>query len=161
MPMNSFKQILVAVDLDEPASWKQCLPIAEQLATCFDARITICTVADEAEALLEGRWWALSYEELVARKHAELDSLRSRVSSGTPVEVEVGAGGICDGVAGVADRIGADLIILSAHQHEIARYFIDSKAERIAQKTTCSVLMVKGQLRNERTSSKNRVSSHT
>ena len=159
--MKSFKRILVAVDLDEPASWEECLPIAQNLAACFDGRITICSVADAAEALAKGRWWAMSYEEIVTKKHAELDALRSGLHSDIAIDVEVGTGDICTGVADVAARTGADLIILSEHQHNIARYFMDSKAERIAQKTSCSILMVKNAEQSERISSGLRVSGTT
>ena len=141
--MHSFERILVALDLDERASWEQCLPIAEKLATCFNARITICSVADDTEAMANGRWWPISQEEMISKKHAELDGLRRQMRLGVPVDLEIGIGGVCNGVADIADRIGADLIILSEHQHKLARFFMDSKAERIAQKTSCSVLMVK------------------
>lgn len=141
--VGMYKHILMPVDLDEPSTWKQAMAIVEAMAQCFSARITICTVATTREALETGEIWPISYQDKLAAKHAELDSIAAHFTGRARPGVEVGIGGIPSGIVDIAERIGADLIALSSHQHELADFLISSKAARVSSIARCSVLVIR------------------
>ena len=138
-----YKHILMAVDVEAASSWKQALPIVEAMAKCFSARVTICTVATTAEAVESGQYWPISYQEKLAEKHAELDAIAARLRGKLRVDVEVGTGSISHGIIDVAERVGADLIALSSHQHKLVDFLISPKAAHVSRIATCSVLVIR------------------
>lgn len=139
----TFQHILLAVDPDDPQSWKACLPVAESLARCFSARLTICSVSTEFEAIRTGRWWPIAEMEELAISRAKLESIAASVGKDVAAAVEVATGTVSSGIVDTAERIGADLIALSSHHHRLADLLISPHAERIARKTDCSVLIIR------------------
>ena len=138
-----YSHILAAVDLDERASWEDVLPVAERLADCFEARITITTVVPDVEAIASGDAWPIAYRECLSAARSRLDSLASRVGPRVAVDVEVGSGTICGGIVEVAERVGADLIVLASHQPGLRDYLLAAHAARVARRACCSVLVVR------------------
>jgi universal stress protein F len=51
-----YSNILIAVDADEPDSWSDALPVAAELARCFSARLTFCSVVRDSDAELKAAW---------------------------------------------------------------------------------------------------------
>lgn len=49
-----YKNILLAIDLDDEASYRKPLLTAVELARTFSARVHVLTVVREIEALLQG-----------------------------------------------------------------------------------------------------------
>lgn len=139
----TFQHILVAVDLNDPQSWEASLPVAESLARCFSARLTICSVSTDLEALKTGSWWPIGEMEELAISHAKLDSIAASVGKDVPVAVEVATGTVSSGIVDTAERVGADLIALSSHHHRVADLLISAHAERVAHKTDCSILIIR------------------
>jgi nucleotide-binding universal stress UspA family protein len=138
-----YKHILMAVDVEEPSSWKQALPTVRAMAQCFSARVTICTVAATAEAAKAGEWWPISYQETLATKRAELDAIASQIGGEIPVDVEVGTDNVSEGIVELAERVGADLIALSSHQHKLVDLLVSSNAARVSRMADCSVLVIR------------------
>lgn len=141
--IGMYKHILMAVDVDTPLSWKQALPIVKAMAKCFSARITICTVATTLEAVKTGEWWPISYQRTLVEKRAELDTIASEVGGEIPVDVEVGSDSVSEGIVEVAERIGADLIALSSHQHKLVDLLLSPNAARVSRLANCSVLVIR------------------
>jgi nucleotide-binding universal stress UspA family protein len=138
-----YKHILMAVDVEAPWSWKQALPVVRAMAECFSARVTICTVATTMEAAKRGEWWPISYQDKLAEKRAELDAIALQVGGEIPVDVEVGTDSVSGGIVDVAERIGADLIALSSHQHKLVDLLVSPHAARVSRMANCSVLVMK------------------
>lgn len=139
----TFQHILVAVDPSDPQSWEASLPVAESLARCFSARLTICSVSTDFEALKTGSWWPIAETEKLAISHAKLQSIAASVGKDVSVAVEVATGTVSSGIIDTAERIGADLIALSSHHHQVADFLITPHAERVARKTDCSILIIR------------------
>jgi nucleotide-binding universal stress UspA family protein len=138
-----FKHILIAVDVDDPASWKSSLPVAQAMARCFSGRLTLCSVLADQEAFASGAWWPLSYEDELAKRHAALDEIASRMDGDVATSLEVGFGTISSGIADVAERVGADLVVLSSKQQQIANFLTSGIGQRTAAKTACSILLLR------------------
>jgi universal stress protein F len=137
-----YRHILLAVDLDQPASWAKAMPAAIALARCFEATITLCTVVPDAEAELEAEWSAVGYREMIDTARAKLRNLARE--QGAAMAPEVGIGSIWGGILDSAERVGADLIVLASHKPGIKDYLLGANASRVVRSAPCSVLVVRG-----------------
>ena len=138
-----YRNILVAVDADDPAESAEALATAATLAGCFAAELTICSVVPDASALAHGEWMPISYEQSLFEERSKLDALAHSMGEATAPDVEVGTGTICGGVLEVAERISADLIVLASHRPGAVDYVHSANAARIARRAPCSVLVVR------------------
>lgn len=138
-----YKNILVALDVDEPSSWKHAIPAARSLAQCFSADITLCSIVRDSEAAVKAQWSAIAYREMLQNTRAKLD-LIGRQACGHPVDVQVGIGSISSGILDVADAITADLIVIASHSPQMKDYLFAAHGARVARRARCSVLVVRG-----------------
>jgi len=138
-----YRNILVPVDLDRPASWTEAISTASSLAKCFAAKITICSIVSDAEAIKTGEWLPISVEQLLFDARARLEGLVADAEGGMSYGVEIATGTISGGVLEIAERIGADLIVLVSHQPAVRDYVLAANAIRVARRAPCSVLIVR------------------
>lgn len=137
-----YSHILIAVDLDQPGSWAEAVPAAVDLARCYSARLTICSVVRDLKATVEAEWSPIGYREMLDSAKVRLAELASGVGD-MPVGVEVGTGTIPGGILEVAGRVGADLIVLASHVPGMKDHFWAGAAARVARRAECSVLIVR------------------
>ena len=137
-----YRRILLAVDLDQPASWGKAMPTALALARCFDAAITLCTVVLDADAEVEAEWSAAGYREMIETAHAKLRNLAREHEAA--MATEVGLGSVSGGILATAERVGADLIVLASHKPGMKDCLLGANASRVMRRATCSVLVVRG-----------------
>ena len=138
-----FKHILLAIDLKRPESWEGALPVVESLAGCYSSEVTLCAISTAAEAVETGDWWPNSYQDRIAEKHSELDTIAGRVAGDIKVNVEVGTGTVDSGLIDVADRIGADLIVLTPHHYSLIDRLLPTHSGGLSRNAGCSVLVLR------------------
>ena len=138
-----YRKILVPVDLEHPSGASEALATAESLANCFSSWITICTVVRDARVLQSGDWLPLSYEQRLFEARSKLDAFAADVADDLELDLEVGTGTICGGILEVAQRVSADLIVLSSHPSGLGDYVHWANAARVARRADCSVLIVR------------------
>jgi len=138
-----FKHILLAIDLKRPESWEGALPVVESLAGCYSSEVTLCAISTVAEAVETGDWWPNSYQDRIAEKHSELDMIAGRVAGDIKVNVEVGTGTVDSGLIDVADRIGADLIVLTPHNYSLIDRLLPTHSGGLSRNAGCSVLVLR------------------
>jgi universal stress protein F len=139
-----YSSILVAVDTDRPAaSLEEALTVAGDLARRGSARLTLCTVVRDLDAELETQWSAIGYRELIDLARVRLREIASSVE-GIAVEVEIGTGTVSGGILRIAEKVGADLIVVASHRPEAKDYLLGTNAVRVARRAGCSVLIAKG-----------------
>ena len=138
-----FKHILLAVDLNRPESWEEALPVVESLAGCYSSEVTLCAISTAAEAVETGDWWPNSYQDRIAEKHSELDTIAGRVAGDIKVNVEVGTGTVDSGLIDAADRIGADLIVLAPHHYSLIDRLLPTHSGGLSRNAGCSVLVLR------------------
>ena len=137
-----YKNILVAVDADEPASWADALPVAVELARCFSARLTLCSVVRDVEAEVEAEWSSIGYREMLDLTKVRLAELAAGID-GVAIDVAVGTGTIRGGIIETARRIAADLVVLASHVPAMKDRVWAGNAARVARRADCSVLIVR------------------
>ncbi len=137
-----YSRILVPVDPDEPSSWSKAVPVAQAIARSFDAGVTICTVVPDRVAMFQAPWTSVAYEALLDKASTRLHAI-AREFDDEDIGKEVGSGGIAGGILSIADKIGADLIVLSSHRPQMKDWLLGANAERVARHAQCSVLIVR------------------
>lgn len=137
-----YRNILVPIDLDEPGSWAGPLATAQSIAKCFSARVTLCTVVSDVQAIERGEWLPISVEQLLFDARARLEGIAASIDE-PECGIEIAAGTIAGGVLEVAQRIGADLIVSASHQPGKRDHVIAANAIRIARRASCSVLIAR------------------
>ncbi|MGZ8997813.1 MAG: universal stress protein [Allosphingosinicella sp.] len=134
--------ILLAVDLDRPASWAKSLPASIALARTFGARLTLCTVVTDDDTRLEAQWSPIAFRQLIETASATLGRIAD--AQDLPIETEVVTGSVWKGILDIAERIDADLIVLSSHDPATKDYLLGANASRVVRHAHCSVFVVRG-----------------
>lgn len=138
-----YRNILVPVDLDQPDSWQHALPTAVALGRCFDATLALVTVVPDWSLVLQAQWSPIAFREFVDVATARLATLAGSVADAGDVGHHVETGGVYGGILAVAERIGADLIVLSSHRPEMKDYLLGANASRVVRHARCSVFVVR------------------
>jgi len=138
-----YRNILVPVDLDEPSSWEKSLPTAAALARCFDAPLALVTVVPDWNLILEVQRAPIAYREFLEIARARINALAETVDAPTPPACHVESGSIYGGILAAAERIGADLIVLSSHRPQMQDYLLGANASRVVRHARCSVFVVR------------------
>jgi nucleotide-binding universal stress UspA family protein len=139
-----FRNILIAVDPDQPGSWEDALPVAADLARSFGARITLCSVVRDLDTEMKAEWSPIGYREMLEHARIRLLELAATLPD-LEAEVDVGIGTVCGGILDIAGRRKADLIMLASHEPELRDHLISANAVRVARRAPCSVLVVRRQ----------------
>jgi nucleotide-binding universal stress UspA family protein len=146
-----YKKILVATDLT-PAS-EPALKAALALAKTLGAQITALHVLDAP--VESGRWFLPESPELIAfraaidREHETLhEQLAAQLASLAQGSVSASAivrdGNPVDTIVGVADEIGADLVVVGTHgRRGLQHALLGSVAERVVRTANQAVLTVR------------------
>jgi len=140
-----YKNILLAIDLDDEASCRKPLLSAVELARKFGARLHVLTVVREVEAMLQARAATLAYEVIASDLENRMAAL-IRPASASDLEPNIlithGAS-IYAEILGVAEEAGADLIVVGSHRLAMRDYLLGTNASRVVRHASCSVLVAR------------------
>ncbi|MGF1640199.1 MAG: universal stress protein [Rhodospirillales bacterium] len=140
-----YRQILLAVDLNEESSWRKALPTSIEYCRAFAATLHLIAVAPNVGMPLVGQFFPDDYEKQV--EDAVLEALRAFVAEYVPddicVQRIVSQGTIYQEIIAAANTIGADLIVIAAHRPELRDYLLGPNAARVVRHAACSVLVVR------------------
>lgn len=142
-------KILVPIDLSDPNSWKKPLPLAFEQAKQTGAEVTAMTVVPELFAGLDWRYAIrgelkgsedLDMHRMVEEAEKRLNQIvREHLPAGMKVSTIARHGTIYDEVLDVAEEIGADQIIMTAHRPNVSEYLLGNNADKIVRHAKCSV----------------------
>lgn len=138
-----YRSILVPVDLDEPTSWHKAVPTALALAASFDASLALVTVVPDWNLILEAQRSPLAYGEFLDIARTRLAALAQTVEAAHPIACHVESGSVYGGILAAAERIGADLVVLSSHRPQMKDYLLGANASRVVRHARCSVFVVR------------------
>lgn len=140
-----FKNILVAIDIDDPTSCRKPLLSAVELARTFGARLHVLTVVREVEAILAAKTATLGYEVMAADLKNPVAALIRRINAfdlDPDILVAHGAS-IYAEILGVAEEAAADLIVVGSHRPTMKDYLLGTNASRVVRHARCSVLVAR------------------
>jgi len=128
-----YKNILLAIDLNDETSCRKPLLSAVELARTFGARLHVLTVVREVEAILEAKAATIAYEVIVSDLENRIDALIRRAD----------ASDLKPNVL-VTHGAEADLIVVGSHRPAMKDYLLGTNAARVVRHARCSVLVARG-----------------
>lgn len=138
-----YSRILVAVDLDEPSSWKKPIAAALALADCFGARVAFAYVVPDRVLMLQAQWSVSSVRAIMEDARIGLMKLAREHAGDREIEEIVNSGSVYSGVIEAGRTFEADLIVLSSHRPEMKDYLLGANASRVVRHARCSVMVVR------------------
>jgi nucleotide-binding universal stress UspA family protein len=140
-----YKNILLAIDLDDEASCRKPLLSAVELARKFGARLHVLTVVREIEAILQARAATLAYEVIASDLENRMAALirRANASDLEPNILITHGASIYAEILGFAEEAGADLIVVGSHRPAMRDYLLGTNASRVVRHANCSVLVAR------------------
>jgi len=138
--------ILVPVDLNHEASWRLALPAAAELARGSDADLHITTVVPDFGSAMVGSYFPPDFErKTLEEAETRLEStVAEMIPADQPRALHLEHGSIRSHILERAGSIGADLIVMAAHQPDQVREFlVGSHADWIVRHAPMSVLVVR------------------
>ena len=141
-----YKTILLTIDVNEPASWKDALPRAVELAKGWGSRLHVLSVVpDYGLPVVEG-FFPADFREKAIRHGGE--ALEKLVATEIPAELNAEAhiryGTVHDEILHAIGALGADLVVMASHAPDKMREFlIGSQADRVVRRSPVSVLVVR------------------
>lgn len=140
-----FKEILLAVDLNDEGSWKKALPVALDLTRASGGTLHILTVVPDFGMSIVGQFFPEGYEKDISEK--VLAALKAFVRDHVPDDVKtrriVGEGTVYEVILDIAKKIGADMIVVSAGRHDLKDFLLGPNAARVVRHADCSVTVVR------------------
>ena len=140
-----FKNVLLAIDLNEPTSWARALPAALEVCKPSAATLHVIYVAAEVNVQVATFFPAEANERLYEQARADLEAwLREHVPAGIDVRPIVAQGNVYRQIMDAARRIGADLIVMASHKPSLSDYLLSANAAHVVRHAACSVMVVRG-----------------
>jgi nucleotide-binding universal stress UspA family protein len=140
-----YKNILLAIDLNDETSCRKPLLSAVELARTFGAWLHVLTVVREVEAILQAKTAPLGYELIATDLENRIAALirRADASDLKPNILVTHGASIYAEILRVAKEAEADLIVVGSHRPAMKDYLLGPNAARIVRHACCSVLVAR------------------
>jgi nucleotide-binding universal stress UspA family protein len=140
-----YKDILIAVDLGQEASWRKALPFAVELARHYSANLHVITVIPDSGFHYVSQYFPAGYEKgMIEDANTALRAFVGKHGpSGIPVQHIVAHGSIYREIVDAADRTGADAVVMASHTPDLTDVVIGPNAERVLHHVKCSVFVIR------------------
>ncbi|MBY8916739.1 universal stress protein [Nitratireductor sp. L1-7-SE] len=140
-----YKDILVSIDLGHADDEVRTLETAVDYARTFGSRLHVMTVVPDYGMSIVGGFFPKGHEQ-EAIQHTN-EALHDFTKKHVPAEIKhrhiVGHGSIYREILRYADKVKADLIVLSAARPSPEDYLIGPNAARVVRHASISVLVVR------------------
>ena len=140
-----YKNILLAIDLNDETSCRKPLLSAVELARTFGARLHVLTVVREVEAILQAKTAPLGYDLITEDLESRIAALirRVNVSDLKPNSLVTHGASVYAEILGTAEEAEADLIVVGSHRPAMKDYLLGTNAARVVRHARCSVLVAR------------------
>lgn len=141
------KNVLCAIDINNPDEERAVLEMAARLAQLDKAQLDVIAVVPDFGASVVGRYFEDHHVATAKDSAGEVlntfvsDVLGSEASAGTRQIVAVGS--VYEEVLNTAKLGDSDLIVLGAHRPDLKDYLLGPNAARIVRHANCSVYVVR------------------
>ena len=140
-----YKNILLAIDLNDEASCGKPLLSAVELARTFGARLHVLTVVREVGAILQAKTAPLGYDLIAVDLENRIAALIRRVNASDlkPNILVRHSASIYAEILGVAEGAEVDLVVIGSHRPAMRDYLFGTNAARVVRHARCSVLVAR------------------
>lgn len=132
-----YKNILVPVEPSHAGKHALAVTMARHLADESGAKITVLTVIEPVPGYFG---MAESMPDIqIQAADTVMAELKEFIGERTDVKLKVLHGHAATEILMLAEKIGADCIVIASHRPEFADYFLGSTAARVVRHAKCSV----------------------
>jgi nucleotide-binding universal stress UspA family protein len=140
-----FQRVLLAVDLNDEASWRKALPAALDVCRQSGGSLHVVTVAPEVSPQIAGFFPPQAGRQVLEKTAADLRRfVAEQVPSDVRVQQIVAQGAIHHEIIAASDQVEADLIVMSAPAPGLRTYLLGATAAHVVRTSPRSVLIVRG-----------------
>ena len=140
-----YRDILIAIDLNQESSWNKALPTATEYCKAFGATLHVMTVLPDFGLSMVGQYFPANFES--AHREQANKQLHAFVAEHAPKDIKVqhivAEGTVYKEILRVAGEINADLIVMASHRPELKDYLLGPNAEKVVRHSDLSVLVVR------------------
>ena len=140
-----FKDILLAIDLNDEGSWTKALPVALDFVGASGGTLHVMTVVPSFGMSIVGQFFPKGYEKEVGEKVLATlkEFLKTNVPSDVRTQCIVGEGTVYEVVLNMAGKINADMIVVTSGRDDLKDFLLGPNAARIVRHAKCSVTVVR------------------
>lgn len=139
----TFKNVLLAVDINDQQNWKRPLQVALEMAG--DTPLHIMTVVPDFGMSIVGGFFPKDFEKDAMGKAQEAlhEWTTEHLPKGARAQHILGHGVVYEEILRVAREIKADLIVMGSHRPKAEDFFLGPNAARVVRHAGCSVTVVR------------------
>ncbi len=140
-----YKDILLALDINDEATWRKALPVADELRRNFSARMHVLTVVPDFGMSIVAQHFPADFEEkALAEAKTRLEALvGENLDDLGKVRLIVEQGSIHKEIVAAARAVAADLIVITSNKPGLRDYLLGPNAAQVVRQAESSVLVVK------------------
>jgi len=140
-----FKDILLAIDLNDEGSWTKALPVALDFVGASGGTLHVMTVVPDFGMSIVGQFFPKGFEQGVGEKvlAALKGFVKAHVPDGVKTQHIVGEGSVYEVVLNMAEKINADMIVVTSGRDDLKDFLLGPNAARIVRHAKCSVTVVR------------------
>lgn len=140
-----YRDILLAVDLDDPETHRKAVQIAVEYARAFGSSLRVISVIPDFGLSMVGGFFPKDFEKDALEKGNQ--ALHGFVKQAIPEEIGVqhilAHGTVYKEILHYAKETGCDLIIMASNRPGLEDYLLGPNAARVVRHADCSVLVVR------------------
>lgn len=140
-----FKDVLLAVDLNDEGSWAKTMPVALDFIKASGGTLHVMTVVPNFGMSIVGSFFPKGYEKDICDK--VLVTLKEFVKTHIPDEIKtkriVSEGTVYEEILNIADKVNIDMIVVSSGRDDLKDFLLGPNAARVVRHANCSVTVVR------------------
>ncbi len=140
-----YKDILLAIDLNDEKSWAKALPAALDFVKASSGTLHVMTVVPDFGMSIVGQYFPQGYKQEVGEK--VLETMRGFIKTNVPGDIKtqsiVGEGSVYEVILNMAEKIEADMIVVTSGRDDLKDFLLGPNAARIVRHAKCSVTVVR------------------
>ena len=140
-----YGKILLSLDLHDEPTWRTALPSAVAHAKAFGDELHLVYVVPDLPAGYVSLYVQdFSEEKLMDEAGCQFAAFADEHLPGDlTVHRHLEEGSVYKSILGVAEKIGAGLIMMASHRPQMSDYLLGPNAAKVVRHADCSVLVVR------------------
>lgn len=139
-----YKNILVAVDLDDVTQNDNLMRVASEIARANGSEVSLLNIAaappPDVSQFLPEKYERIAFDRITKQLEsvAANSALKGRIK-----DVSVRYGNVYQEILAYAEKAAIDLIIVASHRPHVSDFLLGTTAARIVRHASCSTLVVR------------------
>lgn len=140
-----YKTIVLPIDISDEDSCGPAFTAVLDIAKAFGSSLHVMTVVPDYGMSMVQQYFPKGWlEEIISKATADLHRIvKQHVPEGIDVHHMVGRGAVYECIIDTADKVSADLIVMSSNRPELKDYLLGPNAAKVVRHSKISVLVVR------------------